>query len=101
MDETPEVPVTEESVVEAVSPEPQRMPEIHSRFLFVDVSAKRAKQLRRGALPRLPHLRPDPESGVPAEVATRLERVAMQEVEEGRVVYEMPGQAEVEKKGTK
>ena len=101
MDETFEVPVTEESVVEPAPPQPRKMPEVHSRFLYVAVSAKRAKQLRRGALPRLAHLRPDPETGVPAEVATRLERVAMQEVKEGRIVYEIPDQAQVEEKGTK
>ena len=100
MDETPEVPVTEESVVEAVTPEPRKMPEIQSRFLYVDVSAKRAKQLRRGALPRLAHLRPDPETGARVDTDVRLERVAMQEVKEGRIVFELPDQA-VKEKGTK
>ena len=31
----------------------QPAPPITSRFLFVDVAAQRAKQLRRGALPRI------------------------------------------------
>jgi len=67
----------------------ERVPPIASRFLFVDVSSRRAKQLRRGALPRLKALRPDPETGQRAEVTTRLERVAMEEVEQGLVVYEL------------
>ncbi len=66
------------------------MPPVDNRFLFVDVAAQRAKQLRRGALPRLEPLRPDPETGERPEVAVRLERVAMEEVEQGLVVYELP-----------
>ena len=46
------------------------------------------------------HLRPDPETGAPVDTDARLERVAMQEVKEGRIVYEMPDQA-VEEKDTK
>jgi DNA-directed RNA polymerase subunit K/omega len=76
------------------------MPEIQSRVLNVEVSAKRAKQLRRGALPRLAHLRPDPETGARVDTDVRLERVAMQEVKEGRIVFELPDQA-VEEKATK
>ena len=67
----------------------QRVPPITSRFLFVDVSSRRAKQPRRGALPRLEALRPDPETGQRPEVTSRLERVAMEEVEQGLVVYEL------------
>ena len=37
---------------EPSAPRPKAAP-IESRFLFVDVAAMRAKQLRRGALPRL------------------------------------------------
>ena len=66
------------------------MPPVDNRFLFVDVAAQRAKQLRRGALPRLEPLRPDPETGERPEVTIRLERVAMEEVEQGLVVYELP-----------
>ena len=65
------------------------MPPISNRFLFVDVASQRAKQLRRGALPRLEALRPDPETGERPDVVTRLERVAMDEVERGLVVYEL------------
>ena len=82
--------VSEESTTDTV-PEPQpRMPSIDSRFLYVDVSALRAKQLRRGALPRLPHLKPDPKTGVRPEMPPKLERVAMEEVTEGLVIYELP-----------
>jgi DNA-directed RNA polymerase subunit K/omega len=55
-------------------------PPITSRFLFVDVAAQRAKQLRRGALPRL-----DVGSG-----PHKLERVAMEEVRSGLVEYSLP-----------
>lgn len=68
----------------------QRMAPITSRFLFVDVAAQRAKQLRRGALPRLDALRPNPETGERPEITSRMERLAMDEVEEGLVVYELP-----------
>ncbi|HJN45179.1 MAG: DNA-directed RNA polymerase subunit omega [Vicinamibacterales bacterium] len=67
----------------------ERMAPISGRFLFVDVAAQRAKQLRRGALPRLEALRPNPETGERPEVTSRLERVAMEEVEEGLIVYEL------------
>lgn len=69
------------------------MPPVENRFLFVDVAAQRAKQLRRGALPRLDDLRPDPETGERPEVKIRLERVAMEEVDQGLVVYELPEEA--------
>jgi DNA-directed RNA polymerase subunit K/omega len=55
-------------------------PPITSRFLFVDVAAQRAKQLRRGALPRL-----DLGSG-----PHKLERVAMEEVRSGVIDYSLP-----------
>jgi DNA-directed RNA polymerase omega subunit len=56
------------------------LPPIQSRFLFVDVAALRAKQIRRGARPRLgdevlPH---------------KAERVAMEEVKRGLVYYDVP-----------
>ena len=54
---------------------------ITSRFLFVDVAAQRAKQLRRGALPRL-------ERG--AQVPHKLERLAMEEVRAGVIQYTLP-----------
>ena len=59
------------------------LPPIESRFLFVDVAALRAKQLRRGAM-----LRYDPEPGTP--VMKKPERMAMEEVRRGLVPYEVP-----------
>ena len=62
-------------------------PPITSRFLFVDIAAMRAKQLRRGARPRL---------GQPEESEThrqewhKPERVAMEEVRRGLVLYDVP-----------
>ena len=54
---------------------------ITSRFLFVDVAAQRAKQLRRGALPRLQRTHVSPH---------KLERVAMEEVRQGVIDYTLP-----------
>ena len=59
-------------------------PPITSRFLFVNVAGQRARQLRRGAAPRLD-----------AEVLTRLESskaepLAMEEVRCGLVYYDLP-----------
>jgi DNA-directed RNA polymerase omega subunit len=56
---------------------------ITSRFLFVDVAAQRAKQLRRGALARL-------ERTIPASAPHKLERVAMEEVRTGLIHYTLP-----------
>ena len=61
-------------------------PPITSRFLFVDVAAQRAKQLRRGALPRLDRPGPAPH---------KLERVAMEEVRSGLIQYTLPTVEEV------
>jgi len=55
-------------------------PLIESRFLFVDVAAQRAKQLRRGARPRV--------SG--ADLPHKLERLAMREVQACRVEWDLP-----------
>jgi len=59
------------------------LPPIQSRFLFVDVAALRAKQLRRGARVRF-----DREPGGPAP--NKAERVAMEEVRRGLVFYNVP-----------
>src|SRR5215813_13481016 len=59
------------------------LPPIQSRFLFVDVAALRAKQLRRGA-----RIRFDSEPGVSAP--HNPERVAMEEVRRGLVFYQVP-----------
>lgn len=64
-------------------------PPIESRFLFVDVAAMRAKQLRRGAVPRLR----DEDlmaGGVVRALPKKAERVAMEEVRHGLVLYETP-----------
>jgi DNA-directed RNA polymerase omega subunit len=60
---------------------------ITSRFLFVDVAAQRAKQLRRGALPRLErHSSHNPH---------KLERIAMEEVRSGMIDYALPTRVEL------
>lgn len=61
-------------------------PPITSRFLFVDVAAQRAKQLRRGALPRLERA---------PSASHKLERLAMEEVRHGLIHYELPTSEEV------
>ena len=58
----------------------QPLPPIQSRFLFVDVAALRAKQLRRGARARL---------GEEAQMPHKAERVAMEEVKRGLVYYDV------------
>jgi DNA-directed RNA polymerase omega subunit len=57
-------------------------PPIRSRFLFVDVAALRAKQLHRGARPRI-----DDEEG---PLPHKAERLAMEEVRRGLVYYDVP-----------
>ena len=64
----------------AVPSEPA--PPIESRFLFVDVAALRAKQLRRGARPRI--------EGDEHPLPHKAERVAMEEVRRGLVYYDVP-----------
>ena len=61
---------------------------ITSRFLFVDVAAQRAKQLRRGALPRLEKSTNTPH---------KLERVAMEEVKQGVIQYTLPTTEDVQR----
>jgi DNA-directed RNA polymerase subunit K/omega len=60
-------------------------PPIQSRFLFVDVAALRAKQLRRGARPRVVA-----DDGPP--LPHKAERLAMEEVRRGLVYYAVPPQ---------
>jgi DNA-directed RNA polymerase subunit K/omega len=57
-------------------------PPIESRFLFVDVAALRAKQLRRGARPRI--------DGDEIPLPHKAERLAMEEVRRGLVQYDVP-----------
>jgi DNA-directed RNA polymerase subunit K/omega len=68
------------------APRPKAAP-IDSRFLYVDVAAMRAKQLRRGALPRLEEDDHEPNRAVPHKA----ERIAMEEVRRGLVLYDIPG----------
>ena len=56
-------------------------PPIQSRFLFVDVAALRAKQLRKGARPRFG----EAETNLPHKA----ERMAMEEVRRGLVYYDV------------
>jgi DNA-directed RNA polymerase subunit K/omega len=58
-------------------------PAIDSRFLFVDVAAQRANQLRRGARLRLT-------AGDPRSTTHKLERAAMEEVRQRLVSYTVP-----------
>jgi DNA-directed RNA polymerase subunit K/omega len=76
-----EAPVAEE-------PQAPREPAapIESRFLFVDVAALRAKQLRRGAKPRLAD---EPEHNHGPK-PLKAERVAMSEVRSGLVDWQLP-----------
>jgi DNA-directed RNA polymerase subunit K/omega len=78
---------------EPSTPRP-KAPAIESRFLFVDVAAMRAKQLRRGALPRLNS--DDDGAEVPRAIPFKAERVAMEEVRRGLVLYEVPGASKPE-----
>jgi DNA-directed RNA polymerase omega subunit len=82
--------VVEESPASTIPAEPS--PPIESRFLFVDVAALRAKQLKRGAQPRL--------GDEGSQAPHKLERVAMEEVRRGLVHYTIkrisaPGEADV------
>ncbi len=54
---------------------------LESRFMFVDVAAARAKQLRRGAVVRVPATH---------DLPHKLERVAMEEVRRGLIDYTVP-----------
>jgi DNA-directed RNA polymerase subunit K/omega len=57
-----------------------------SRFLFVEVAAQRAKQLRRGALNRLAPSDEAADTETP-QPAHKPERVAMEEVRRGFIQY--------------
>ena len=77
-----------ETVNEPIEQNPAQIPAepvlpITSRFLFVDVAALRAKQLRRGA--RIRFLDSDV-----VKAHYKAERVAMEEVRRGLVAYDVP-----------
>jgi DNA-directed RNA polymerase subunit K/omega len=80
MDESNEL--VEHEAAPELSLEPA--PQITSRFLFVDVAALRAKQLRRGARVRF-------REGEGPAAMHKAERVAMEEVRRGLVFYDIPG----------
>jgi len=65
-----------------------KAPPIESRFLYVDIAAMRAKQLRRGARPRLS----DEAEAIDQHRPTphKAERIAMEEVRRGLVLYDIP-----------
>ena len=67
-----------------------KAPPIESRFLFVDVAAMRAKQLRRGALPRLDDADEEQADRAHRVQPFKSERVAMEEVRRNLVLYEVP-----------
>ena len=69
-------PAEEQAELPVVPAEP--LAPIQSRFLFVDVAALRAKQLRRGARVRIDDIEHLPK---------KAERVAMEEVRRGLVYY--------------
>jgi DNA-directed RNA polymerase omega subunit len=77
-----------ETMEESAPISPVKAAPIESRFLFVDVAAMRAKQLRRGARVRLS----DDDGPVEQHRAVphKAERVAMEEVRRGLVQYEVP-----------
>ena len=84
-----------EEVLEPTAVEPETPPvprpkaaPIESRFLFVDVAAMRAKQLRRGATVRLDEMLEVGE--VPRALPHKAERIAMEEVRRNLVLYEVP-----------
>jgi DNA-directed RNA polymerase subunit K/omega len=87
------VDVVEEAATPDALQEPRPKAEpILSRFLFVDVAAMRAKQLRRGAIPRLDHDPHSSEAGRPDHL--KAERIAMEEVRRGLVLYDVASPTE-------
>jgi DNA-directed RNA polymerase subunit K/omega len=85
MVEEVELPETGDPATEEAPDIPQEpAPPIYDRFLYVNVAAMRAKQLRRGALPRLGQ--PGEETSLPIKP----ERIAMEEVRRGMVHYQVP-----------
>ena len=81
MDQTPEVAQDQTAEPETPAAPAEPAPPITSRFLFVDVAALRAKQLRRGARVRI---------GDDTPLPKKPERLAMEEVRRGLVYYDVP-----------
>jgi DNA-directed RNA polymerase subunit K/omega len=82
-------PEPESEIAAPPAPRP-KAPPIDSRFLFVDVAAMRAKQLRRGALPRLDDTDEEQADRAHRAHPFKSERVAMEEVRRNLVLYEVP-----------
>lgn len=78
--ETPETDAPSQAS-EAIEPAPP----VSNRFLFVDIAALRAKQLRRGARPRIDQT---PRDNHPQP--KKAERVAMEEVRRRLVQFDLP-----------
>jgi DNA-directed RNA polymerase subunit K/omega len=70
----------ENQTIESIEPAPI----VTNRFLFVDIAALRAKQLRRGARPRID------QAGEHHPAPHKAERVAMEEVRRQKVQYDLP-----------
>ena len=81
-DDVPDLSTDSEALAE---PRP-KAPPIESRFLYVDIAAMRAKQLRRGALPRIE----ESDLGDHRPMPHKAERIAMEEVKRGLVLYDLP-----------
>ena len=78
--ETPQIEETTQT------PEPvEPAPPVSNRFLFVDIAALRAKQLRRGARARL-----DQTAHESHQQPHKAERVAMEEVRRQLVQFDLP-----------
>ena len=73
---------------EAADAAPELAAPIESRF--VDVAAQREKQLRRGALPRIEELAAGADADSPDAPRRKFERIAMREVDRGKIRYEVP-----------
>ena len=75
-------PTPHEEIEKTEPAEP--VPFVSNRFLFVDIAALRAKQLRRGARPRIE------QSGDHHPMPHKAERVAMEEVRRQKVQFDLP-----------
>ena len=80
-----ETPMHEKKDGQAASEPREPAPPVSNRFLFVDIAALRAKQLRRGARPRL---EATSHEGHPQP--HKAERVAMEEVRRRLVQFDLP-----------
>lgn len=80
-----DVPQAEGAPVIEAQPEPvEPAPPITSRFMFVNVAGMRARQLRLGAFPRLEA------DDFERLGSSKAERVAMEEVRQGLVYWDVP-----------